>query len=218
MQNPDKLQFIALGKDASTVKISIDDWTIYPSNDVKGLGVTIDKDLKSYKHICCRAARQINVLSKLPSVLDQEALLSIYRTFILSNFNYCPVVWHLCGIKCSQKMEKKNQETALRFVYKDYVSTYKELMATSNHGMLYISRIGIIAIEVYKALNELSPKYLQDMIDKSNCDFNLLASSPLTQPKCNTVSYGLNSVRYKGPKILNTLPNYIKETNSLPEN
>ncbi len=109
------------------------------------------------------------------------------------------------------------QERAFRFVYKDYVSTYKELLAKGNHGMLYISRIRIIATEVYKALNELSPKYLQGIIEKSDCDYNLRASSPLTQPKCNTVSYGLNYFRYKGPKIWNSLPNYIKEAIFLTE-
>ncbi len=31
-----------------------------------------------------------------------------------------------CGIQCSQKMEK-NQERALRYFYKDFVSTHKEL-------------------------------------------------------------------------------------------
>ncbi len=65
------------------------------------------------------------------------------------------------------------------------------------------------------SLSELSPKYLQDMIEKSDCDYNLRASSHLTQSKCNTVSYGLNSVRYKGPKIWNSFPNYIKEAISL---
>ncbi len=53
----------------------------------------------------------------------------------------------------------KNDGKNSRFVYKEYVSTYKDLLATGNHSMLYISRIRIIATEVYKALNELSPKY-----------------------------------------------------------
>ncbi len=75
---------------------------------------------------------------------------------------------------------EKIQESALRFVYKDCVSTYKELLAKGNLGMLYICRIRIIATEIYKALNELSPKYLQDMIEKSDCDYNLCASYPLT--------------------------------------
>ncbi len=55
------------------------------------------------------------------------------------------------------------------------------------------------------------------MIEKSDCDYNLLASSPVTQPKCNTVSYGLNSFRYKRPKIWISLPNYITEAFSLSE-
>ncbi len=57
--NPNKLQCIALCKDASKVKISIEVRIIYPSNDVTVLGVTIDKDLKFYKHvshICFKAA------------------------------------------------------------------------------------------------------------------------------------------------------------------
>ncbi len=98
---------------------------------------------------------------------------------------------------------------ALKLIYKDYVSTYKELLAKGNHSMLYISRIRIFATEVYKALNELSPKYLQHIIDKSDCDYNLHTSTPLIQPKCNTVSYGLNYFRNKGPKIWNSLPNYL---------
>ncbi len=89
--------------------------------------------------------------------VDQEGQLAIYRNFIFSNFNYCPVVWHFCGIKYSQKIENI-QERALRFVYKDYASTYKELLSKGNHSMLYICRIRIIATEDYKALNELSPK------------------------------------------------------------
>ncbi len=143
----------------------------------------IDKDLKFNKHIfyiCCKATRQINVLSKLHSVLDQESRLAIYRNFILSNFNYCPVVWHFCGIKRSQKMTKMHRR-ALRFVYTDYVATYKELLAKGNHSMLlYISRKRIIATEVYKALNELNPKYLHSIIEKCDCDYNLCATSPLT--------------------------------------
>ncbi len=43
---------------------------------------------------------------------------------------------------------------------------YNELLTKGNHSILYISRIRIIATDVYKTLNELSPKYLHDIIDK----------------------------------------------------
>ncbi len=82
--------------------------------------------------------------------------------------------------------------------------------------MLYISRIRIIVTEVYKALIEISPKYLQDMIEKGDHDYNLCIFSPSTHAKFNTVSLGLNSFRYN-LKRWNFLPNYIKEAISLSE-
>ncbi len=86
-----------------------------------------------------------------------------------------------------------------------------------NHNMLYISRLRFITTYVYKTLNELSSKYLEDMIKNIDSDYNLHASSPLTQTQCNTVAYCLNSFRYKGPKIWNSLPNNINEAISLTE-
>ncbi len=74
MQTLTNYNCIALGKDASKVTISIEDQTILSINDINVLVATIDKYLKFYKHvsdICCKAVRQINVLSKLHSVLDE---------------------------------------------------------------------------------------------------------------------------------------------------
>ncbi len=51
----------------------------------------------------------------------------MYRSYILSNFNYCPIVWHFCGIQNSRNMEKI-QERALGFVYEDYELTYDILL------------------------------------------------------------------------------------------
>ncbi len=48
--------------------------------------------------ICCKAERQINVLTKLHSVLDEQDRLAIVW--------HNTLVWHFCGIKCSQKMKK----------------------------------------------------------------------------------------------------------------
>jgi predicted nuclease of predicted toxin-antitoxin system len=44
----------------------------------------------------------------------------------MSNFNFCPLVWHFCGEVNTKKVEKI-QERALRFIYEDYSITYEEL-------------------------------------------------------------------------------------------
>ena len=53
--------------------------------------------------------------------------LTIFHSFILSNFNFCPLAWHFCSKANTMKLEKI-QERALRFIYEDYNSTYEELL------------------------------------------------------------------------------------------
>jgi hypothetical protein len=62
-------------------------------------------------------------------------IISIYtiqctKTFILSNFNFCPLSWHFCSEANTNKIEKI-QERALRFIYNDYNSTYESLLIVS---------------------------------------------------------------------------------------
>ncbi len=64
---------------------------------------------------------------------------NIYRSFILSNFNYCPLVWHL-----NKKKDAKVQKRALRFVYNDFISSYEELLAKGNHSTLYVTKLRYI--------------------------------------------------------------------------
>ena len=55
---------------------------------------------------------------------------TIYYSFILSNFNYCPVAWHFCSEKNTKKIEKI-QERARRFIYEDYENTYENSLKKS---------------------------------------------------------------------------------------
>ncbi len=61
------------------------------------LGIPVDHMLKFDKKkkvdmFCKNAARQLNVLYRFKSIFDLKEMETIYKTFILSNFNYCPVV------------------------------------------------------------------------------------------------------------------------------
>ncbi len=125
--NIGKLQCMFITNDSNnTINLNIDTTVLSPSINIKILGVTIDEHLTFNEHIniiCSNAARQLNAIKRLQCNLDKESRLAIYRSYILSNFNYCPLVWHLCGIQNAINMEKI-QEAALRFVYEDYESTY----------------------------------------------------------------------------------------------
>ena len=59
---------------------------------------------------------------------------------MLSNFNYCPLVWHFCYSKSLNKIEKI-QERALRILYKDSISDYNHLLNKSSKASKEVKRI-----------------------------------------------------------------------------
>ena len=125
--NPDKFQAIAVGKKKYdknlTVKVSRSE--IKRKKIVKHLGVDIDYPLNFdnlISDLCRKAGQQLKVLKKLSPYLSKLNKLTIFHTFTLPNFNYCPLAWHFRTEKNSKKLEKI-QERALHFVY-DFNSSY----------------------------------------------------------------------------------------------
>ena len=61
------------------------------------LGIDIDDRLTFDGHVrnmCIKAGRQLNALQWLKGSLDKKnSRMAIYTSFIISNFNYCPIVW-----------------------------------------------------------------------------------------------------------------------------
>jgi hypothetical protein len=82
----------------------------------------------------------------------------------LSNFNYCPLVWHFCGESNTKKLEKI-QERALRFIYNNSDSSYENLLEQSQLPSLRLRRLRSMAIEVFKIINKQTPVYLHDLVN-----------------------------------------------------
>ncbi len=117
--NPSKFQFILMksftSKELLRNFIDINDTRNERQSQIKLLGISIDDKRKFDKHIdilCKNAARQINVLYRFSGIFDIKEREVIHNTFILSNFNYCRLVWHFCDKSSKRKIEK-TQERAL---------------------------------------------------------------------------------------------------------
>ena len=219
--NPEKFQFMVMKK--YTSKEAIPDFIEIHGTDIKRqqevllLGITIDEKLKFDKHIdklCKRAARQINVMYRFRGIFDLKERQSMYETFILANFNYCPIVWHFCGKVCSRKIERI-QKRALRFWLKDKTSTYETLLKKCNYSTLSIRRIKVIATEVFKSLNNLNPSFMKDMFVAKAISYDLRDSNTIFQPRFDKVTYGKNTFTYYGAHIWNILPNDVKKSTTI---
>ena len=90
----------------------------------------------------------------------------------MSNFNYCPLVWHFCGETNTKKKLEKIQERALRFIYNEYTYIYEDLFCKSKLSSLKVRRLRTFALEVFKIVNTNCPVYLFDLIDIKNTAYS----------------------------------------------
>ena len=93
--NPEKFQFILFNKQKLERSISVDGVSHVSQSCVQLLGVNIDHALNfdiHIKYICRKAGRHLNVLARLSSTLNTKEKMLLFESFILSYFNYCPLV------------------------------------------------------------------------------------------------------------------------------
>lgn len=212
--NPDKFQAICIGKQTTSKLTSfcLNSTEIVCEKSVKLLGVEIDSLLNFDLHvsnICKKAAKQINILARLSKFLNQNTRLLIYKSFVRSNFNYCPLVWHFCSKQNTEKLEKL-QHRSLKIVFEDYSSSYEFLLSKANMPTLHISRLRQLAIEVFKCLQNISPKYVQELIKVNSSYYSFRNNNTLEVPRVNTETYGKKSFRYEATQVWNSLPNELR--------
>ena len=81
--------------------------------------------------------------------------MKLYQSFIVPHFNYCAESWNFCSKGATTKLEKLN-ERALRFVYRDYSSSYEMLLKQSGYQTLLNQRLATILTTVYKVVHDSS--------------------------------------------------------------
>ena len=100
--NPSKFQFMILGSKCQTPTMNIAGALITASKTVKLLGIQIDHELKFYSHILnlCRTANaKLKCLARIRNRIDNHQAKLLCNSFILSQFNYCPLIWMFMRIK-----------------------------------------------------------------------------------------------------------------------
>ena len=220
--NLDKFQAIFLDKRRSNntkVKfiIGLEQIQAVPSVDI--LGITIDDKLNFNLHIdkiCLKSANQLNALVRLKRFLGNEERKVLINSFVLSNFNYCPLVWMLTSTKSLHKMEAI-QERVLRFMLNDYESSYEDLFKKSGNPSMNLRRTRSLCIEIYKTINNLNPKFMKNLFEVPNTNGTQREQYKLNLeiPKSSQVSFGTKSLCIQGPRVWNALPFHNKSKENL---
>ena len=108
---------------------------VWEIREEKLLGLTLDKNLTFNSHLttlCKNVGQKLTALARISRLLPFHKRRLLLKTFIESQFSYCPLVWMFCSRKINRKINFIHQR-ALRLVYNDYrKSSFNELIENDN--------------------------------------------------------------------------------------
>ena len=215
--NPGKFQAIITNKrkqDHANEISKIGSKEIKVTSQVKLLGVEIDDKLNFGQHINCickSPANQLNALIRLKRFLGFQDKKVLVNSFVLSNFNYCTLVWMFANSKSLTKIENLHKR-ALRFMLDDYSSSYKKILAKSGKFSMDVKRKYKLRIERHKTLNNLNPSFLKKIFELILCSRPVREQYKLNLdiPRKKQVAFGTKCLERLGPKNWNNTFYHIK--------
>ena len=218
--NGDKCQFMIIESNRSlrneVENVSIAGKNIEECKKGKLLGITFDNNLtmtEHIKHICKQASNKLYALARISHFLDHNKRRILMKSFIISQFNYCPIIWMYCQRR-SNNLINRIHERSLRIAYNDYFSDFKSLLEKDNSITIHQRNIQALTLEVYKTLNNLNPSLMKEVFHLKQHNFST-RNQNLVYPNPRTVNYGLESFGYKASQLWSNIPKEIQKANDI---
>ena len=105
--NPGNFQYMLLAS-----VFQIEGFQLESAKSVDLLGIIIDHNLTFDTHIsniCKTASAKVKSLSRIGNALMKNKRIFLYNSFILSQFNYCAIIWMFCSKTSSKKIEQRQK-------------------------------------------------------------------------------------------------------------
>ena len=215
--NTNKCHLIVSGYKNEQVWANIGKNLIWESNDVKLLGITIDRDLKFDKHgfnLYSKANQNLSALSRMAKLLSFNKRTTLFKVFVESQFKCCPIVRMFHSRRTNKKLNRLH-ERALRTGYDDDVSTFGQLIAMDKSFGIHHQNIQKLLTEIYKALHNNLENSLKKAFVRRESTIKLRSKPELVIPPVNCVIKGKISLRCFGSVIWNSLPIEIRGDHSI---
>ena len=217
--NESKCHFLTSGS-TEHLWIKVGNEMIWESQSEKLLGITVDKNLSFNLHLkalCKKVNQKVSALARIVNILPFQKRHILLKTFIESQFSYCPLIWMFSSRTMNNKINHIH-ERALRLVYQDYKTSFEDLLKKDNSLTFHHRNIHHVAIEMFKIKHDLSPPFMKEIFTNKVNEKGTRSGDTFERPNVDSVKKGDRSLQSFGPIVWNTmLPAKFKDCKSLDE-
>ena len=218
--NEDKSHLLVFGSKGEDVSVNISGSLIQVSDEEKLLGLTLDRRLNFKNHVrslCKKASQKLHALARVSKYMEKSKLELTMTSFVMSHLLSTQLLSTCLDVSCRKSYNKINKihERALRILHKDSTSSFENLLIKSNSVSIHQRNLQLLLIEIYKTVNNLNPSFMAEVFVTNVVPYNLRGSTNLVLPKARTSLYGIDTVRFVGQKLWQSVPKEIKESQSL---
>ena len=215
--NQDKCHLLVSGYKHENAWARIGDGKIWESNRQKLLDLQIDRNLHFNEYVSLlfkKAGKKLSFLARFSNFLSIKQRRNLMKSFIESQFGYCPLKWMFHGRGLNNKTNHLH-ERSLHIVYKDNNRSFKGLLKKDNSFTVHHRNIQSLAIELFKVKVNLSNTIMDDVLQTRTLPYILRSNTDFARIFVNTGRFGLNSLRYFASKVWNIVPSDIKNASNL---
>ena len=156
---------------ADSVKVCIEGVELPKQEEVKYLGVIIDRGLNWKSHIDRVRKKSLACLASIRragAYLHCHAGKMLYQSFALPHLDYCAVVWNGCGVGLSDRIQRV-QNYAMRIILRKPPRTSSEVLRQSLGWTSLKTRRQIAILgQVHRCINGRAPSYLASKFTRNS--------------------------------------------------
>ena len=104
----------------------------------------------------------MHALARISQFMNIHKRRMAMKAFISSEYGCCPSVWMFHSRKLNSRVNKLH-ERALRIEYRDYASSFTEILEKGNLTTIHNRNIQLLADDLFKVKNGLSPPFMKEM-------------------------------------------------------
>ena len=134
--------------------------------------------------------------------MSTEKRRTLFKAFVVSQFNYCPLVWMFHTKELNSRINSLH-EKALSLIYQNRNLPFDELLKLDKSVSIHYRNLQYLLTEVYEI-----------KLDE-NASYNLRSGVTVTRRNIRTNKFGFETITTIGAVLWRNLPNDIKNSDSL---